>query len=586
MKRHDSLAPVKSFASILVGALVLGTLLAGCGPKAPPAPTAAPAPTDSAATPPAADAAADPAAAQVEAGLALTPEALEALLAPIALYPDPVLAQVLVAAATPQMVLDAGNWLIQNPGLKGRALDEAAQPLGFSPSMRALLQFPEVVDMMCMKLDWTTELGEAFTADQAGVLDAVQRLRKQSVDVGNLKTSDQMKVETETQEGKEVITVEPADPKVVYVPQYDPVAVYAPPPAVIPAPTTTTTTVVEEDKGFSTGAMVTTGLLAFGAGMLVNEVFDDDDDDYDNYYPNYGGGGMYYGGRPYYPPPPGAYRPPYGGAYRPATGYNRPPGYQNGFNNNTIIVNNQGNDYWNKYGNKPTPYGGNKARPNSPISTARPNRSELNGLNQQSQTRQAQAKTQPRPAANDKSAGWQGQNTYKGAKPSSAKVQGGYAGATPEGKAARDQMVAGRPPVQSVDRARTSGSVDRGYGQNQGSTKYQGNTQARQSDQNRQSSQSRQSSQNRQSNQSRQSSQNREANEARQRDQARQSSRSSADRSTSRSSSGGTAFSNRDGGGSNARADSQRGRQSMPQGARSKGGGGKSRGGGGGGGRR
>ncbi len=268
-------------------------------PEGIPAP-AAPGATDAAAPATAPAAPEQPPADAVAASLALTPEALEALLAPIALYPDPVLAQVLTAATNPQMVLDAGNWLIQNPDLKGRALDEAAEPLGFSPSMRALLQFPEVVDMMCMKLDWTTQLGEAFNADQAGVLDAVQRLRRQSADVGNLASSDQLKVETEEQDGKEVITVEPADPKVVYVPQYDPVAVYAPPPATIPPPTTTTTTVVEEKKeGYTGGQMVTTGLLAFGAGLLVAEVFDDDDD-YDNYYPNYGYGGVYYGGRPYY----------------------------------------------------------------------------------------------------------------------------------------------------------------------------------------------------------------------------------------------------------------------------------------------
>ena len=91
-----------------------------------------------------------------------------------------------------------------------------------------------------------------------------------------------------------------------------------------PAPATTTTTTTTESTGHSTGALITTGLLAFGAGMLVNEVFDDDDD-YDNhngyYYPNYGHGGM-----PYYPPYP--YRPSYGGGYYPSNGYNRPPNYQ------------------------------------------------------------------------------------------------------------------------------------------------------------------------------------------------------------------------------------------------------------------
>ncbi len=555
-------------AKKLAGILALGTLLAACGPTEPPAPTTPPA--TGTAAPATAPAAPEPTATDaVEASLALTPEALEALLAPIALYPDPVLAQVLTASTNPQMVLDAGNWLIQNPDLKGRALDEAAEPLGFSPSMRALLQFPEVVDMMCMKLDWTTQLGEAFNADQAGVLDAVQRLRRQSADVGNLASSDQLKVETEEQDGKEVITVAPADPKVVYVPQYDPVAVYAPPPATIPPPTTTTTTTVVEDKtGYSGGQMVATGLLSFGAGLLVAEVFDDDDD-YDNYYPNYGYGGVYYGGRPYYPPPPGAYRPPYGGAYRPANGYNRPPNYQNGFNNNTIIVNNQGNDYWNSYGNRQGADGKRPGQPKSPISTARPDRPELQSLNQQQRTRQAEAKAQPRSAASDRSAGWQGQSSYAGAKtgdrgqqtaragtadrsaarPSTGKVQGSYAGATPEGKAAREKMVAGRPEAPGMGasgtRAQTAqakGKTDRGYGDS--------------------SRQARSSAQ--------QQPQQQKARQPQQKQASRQPQQAQKPATSRSSGSGGGGF----GGatkGSSDRAASQRGRQSMPQGARSKG---------------
>ena len=220
--------------------------------------------------------------------------------------------------------------------------------------------------MMCMKLDWTTQLGEAFTADQAGVLDAVQRLRKQSVDVGNLTDSDQLKVETETQDGKEVITVEPADPKVVYVPQYDPVAVYAPPPAAIPAPATTTTTGGPGGQGLQhrrdghhgpaglrrrparrrslrrrlTTTTTTTRTTATAACTTA--------------------------GVPTIRRRPAPTARPTAAPTGPANGYNRPPNYQNGFNNNTIIVNNQGNDYWNKYGNKPTPYAGNKPGPTAP----------------------------------------------------------------------------------------------------------------------------------------------------------------------------------------------------------------------------
>ncbi len=248
--------------------------------------------------------------------------------------------------------------------------------------------------MMCMQIDWTTELGQAFTADQGAVLDAVQRLRAQAKDVGNLASSPQLKVETETQDGKEVITVSPPSPEVVYVPKLRPAAVYAPPPATIPPPSTHQ----RDDrrparrrpsrhrarrrplhhrqrpprrKCHTTGSLVTTGLLAFGAGILVSEIFDDDDDDWDNYYPNYDYGGMYYGGRPYYPPPPYMYRPPYGNGYYPGHSYNRPPNYQHGFNNNTIIVNNGGNDYWNRYDGKP---GRGDYKASSPISKAKPNR--------------------------------------------------------------------------------------------------------------------------------------------------------------------------------------------------------------------
>ena len=112
--------------------------------------------------------------------------------------------------------------------------------------------------MMCLEIGWTTELGEAFIADQAGVLDAVQRMRKQAIEVGNLKTSEQMKVETADAGGQGVVVIKPPKPEVIYVPKYDPVAVYAPPPATRPRGTTTTTTTVE-DKGHSTGALVDDG---------------------------------------------------------------------------------------------------------------------------------------------------------------------------------------------------------------------------------------------------------------------------------------------------------------------------------------
>lgn len=393
------------------------TALAGCGSKdeptatttAPPAATPAAAPAAPAPVP-------TPVSATDVANASWTAEALEELLAPIALFPDPVLSQVLIASTNPQEVLDAGNWLIANEGLKGKALDDGAAQAGFTPPIRALVQFPQTIDMMCMELGWTTELGEAFVADQAGVLAAVQRLRKQAIDVGNLKSSEAMKVETEVQEGQEVVVLKPPKPEVVYVPTYDPQAVYAPAPAAATAPApaaTTTTTTTTEKSGHSTGTLITTGLLAFGAGILVNEIFDDDDDHHNGYYyPNYG-----YGGMPYYPPYP--YRPSYGGGYYPSNGYNRPPNYNSGFQNTGNIVINTGgnrpggNNYWDRYDGKPGAGRYDKARTtSSPITQARPNRSDLNDLNKR-QPRPMPADVK-RPASNATASNWKGQQTYAG----------------------------------------------------------------------------------------------------------------------------------------------------------------------------
>ena len=441
----DRLAPAIALA------LGLAASLAGCGSKEQPTPaqTGAAAPAESAQ--PVADATSAPTPAS------WTAEAMENLLAPIALYPDPVLSQVLLASTNPQEVLDAGNWLLQNQGLTGTALDAAAAKVGFTPPIRALLQFPETVDMMCMELAWTTELGQAFVADQQGVLDAVQRLRKQAMDVGNLQSSPQMQVSTEVQDGKEVVLVSPPSPEVVYVPQYDPVAVYAPAPAAPAAPAATTTTAT----GHSTGTLVMTGLLAFGAGMLIADAFNDDDDYYHHdgyYYPNYGHGGM-----PYYPPYP--YRPAYGGGYYPSNGYTRPPNYQHGFNNNNVVViNKDGNNYWNDRSKANSGYqkkGAYQAK--SPITQAKPNRPELQQLNQrQPRPMPADAKRPSSSAARPTA----GTAAYGKGSREAPKVQGSYAGATPE--RVKAQQSAGRPTSGNLQqqpatqRPGASGG-DRGY---------------------------------------------------------------------------------------------------------------------------
>jgi hypothetical protein len=145
-------------AGYIVAALSIGVTLPACSEQQPPQPEAAQvaaAPVAPAAAPPSAPTPA-PAPTVAAEQPSFTPEALEALLAPVALYPDPVLAQVLATSTNPQEVLDAGNWLLENPDLKGKELEAAGTALGFTPPMLALVQFPTVVDMMCMEMDRTT----------------------------------------------------------------------------------------------------------------------------------------------------------------------------------------------------------------------------------------------------------------------------------------------------------------------------------------------------------------------------------------------------------------------------------------------
>ena len=196
-----------------------------------------------------------------------TPDALEELLAPIALYPDQLLGQILAASINSQEVLDGGNWLLQNQTLKGNDLTAAAQKAGFGPAMLALVQYPTVVDMMCQQIDWTKQLGSAFSSDQKSVLDAVQALRKEAADVGNLKSGPQQTVSTKTESGNTYIEVKPADPKVVYVPQYDPQVVYVTP----PPPGTTTTTTVTGPSGTTTATSTTTAAPAASTTETTKE---------------------------------------------------------------------------------------------------------------------------------------------------------------------------------------------------------------------------------------------------------------------------------------------------------------------------
>lgn len=157
---------------------------------------------------------------------AFTQQELEQLLAPIALYPDALLAQVLMASTYPLEVVAAERWVKANPGMQGKALEDALQQQTWDGSVKSLAAMPQVLTMMSEKIDWTQKLGDAFLAQQKEVFAAAQALRKKALDQGTLKSSNEQKVSTETVEGTTIIKVEPANPQVVYVPAYNPTVVY------------------------------------------------------------------------------------------------------------------------------------------------------------------------------------------------------------------------------------------------------------------------------------------------------------------------------------------------------------------------
>lgn len=159
----------------------------------------------------------------------LSNDQLDSLVAPIALYPDPLLTQILVASTYPLEIVQLQQWLGQNKNLKDKSLADAVEKQPWDPSVQAMAPFPDVVKRLADNIAWTDDLGNAFLAQQSGVMDAVQRMRVKAVDKGALKSTEQQKVETKTVESKTVIVVEPAQKEVVYVPSYDPFTVWGAP---------------------------------------------------------------------------------------------------------------------------------------------------------------------------------------------------------------------------------------------------------------------------------------------------------------------------------------------------------------------
>ena len=159
-----------------------------------------------------------------------TPEQLQQLAAPIALYPDALVAQILAAATYPDQIVEADRWMQQHPDLKGEQLGQEVDKQPWDPSVKALAEFPSVLANMDKNLSWTSSLGDAYVNQQQDVMNAVQVMRDRAEKAGNLKSTSQEKVSKQGQ----TIVIEPADPEVVYVPEYDPWLVYGEPLAIWP----------------------------------------------------------------------------------------------------------------------------------------------------------------------------------------------------------------------------------------------------------------------------------------------------------------------------------------------------------------
>src|SRR5215471_9058688 len=195
-----------------------------------------------------------------------TPQQLDSLVAPIALYPDPILGQLLVASTYPLEIVEAKRWVAQNSNLKGQALADAAKKKSWDASVQAMVLLPDVLTRMDQNINWTSELGNAFLAQQDDVMQAIQRMRQRASDAGALKSTQQQTVSTQASNGSNYIVIEPASPEVVYIPQYNPVAVWGPAPDYYPYPPVYYPPV-------STGAVIAASAISFGAGLAVGAIW-------------------------------------------------------------------------------------------------------------------------------------------------------------------------------------------------------------------------------------------------------------------------------------------------------------------------
>lgn len=288
-------------------------------------------------------------------GVPLTTQELQSLVAPIALYPDALVAQILNAATFPDQVAAANYWLSQNNNLTGNTLMKAVDGQSWDPSVKALTEFPSVLNNLAQNLSWTSQLGEAYHNQSAQVMSAIQTLRAQAKSAGNLKTTPQQTVTVQSQGAQQIIVIQPSNPQVVYVPEYNPTVIYGVPYTV---------------PGYSTADLVATGLLAFGAGMAIGALAAGGccHWGYSSWNCSWYGGGAYYHGAPYYG------NPAWHGGYN--NGYNNYHPFNGTYDSNGYHPYNNGyNSGYNSNGNRPGSYNGGYN------STYHPNNGSISGNN-------------------------------------------------------------------------------------------------------------------------------------------------------------------------------------------------------------
>ncbi|MGH9834902.1 MAG: DUF3300 domain-containing protein, partial [Blastocatellia bacterium] len=248
--------PVQGLAWILSAMLLASSnpiLSAQSQQAAPPAQTQQPTPPEQ-----------KSASAPMPKARQLPADQLDALVAPIALYPDPMLSQVLVASTYPLEIVQAQQWVQQNSKLKDSALADAAKKQDWDPSVQAMVALPDLLKRLSDNVKYTTDLGNAFLAQQSDVMDAIQRMRVKAKDSGKLVSTEQQTVETKTEESKTVVVIQPASPEVVYVPSYNPTAVWGAPAYPYPP---------YYYPPYTAGGVIAASAISFGVGMAVGAIW-------------------------------------------------------------------------------------------------------------------------------------------------------------------------------------------------------------------------------------------------------------------------------------------------------------------------